>query len=258
MHPLIARFLDLPATVAVLEKRGPSQDPDEAALLAEAEKAPGDRSTILLTKGRAQPSSEVQQTAIVLLTRAASARLKDDPTLGPKAAAARASLAAEGATAEEADALIAQVLLEEAFGYASDPSHFDQELVAETLDSLIPLSKLKTELVDDWLDQFAKSGPKSTSALRLSVAETLFEAAWSDGPQPISLEHLDDTLERLTAHVASTDLVAARGALGELLGFLRDKAIVGPERFLRLTQLLESASTEPSTHADEEAEDEDG
>lgn len=256
MHPLIARFLNLPATVALLEKgRVEGLDADEAALVAEAERAPKERAVILEAKGRAQPSNEVQQQAIILLTRAATARLESDPTLGPKALAARAALAAEGATSEEANALVSQVLLEEAFGYASNPSYFDADYVAETLDSLIPLARLNTELVDDWLDQFVKRGPKSTQALRLSVAETLLEAAWSEGPQPVTFEHLDDTLERLTETVASSELLAAKGALEELVDFLKAQAIIGPQRAGRLTQLIRSAASEGASDSEDGEDD---
>jgi hypothetical protein len=258
MHPLIARFLDLSATVALLEKGDvPGLDPDEAALVAEATRAPKERAAILGAKGRAQPSNEVQQQAIVLLTRAATARIDSDPALGPKARAALAALGAEGATPDEANALVAQVLLEEAFGYASDPSHFDADYVAETLDSLIPLARLNTDLVDDWLEQFAKRGPKSGQALRLSVAETLLEAAWSEGPQPIAFEHLDDTLERIGDTVAASELEAAKVTLEELVEFLRSQGIIGAQRATRLTQLIKSAADEdPADSEGEEPEDE--
>jgi hypothetical protein len=263
MHPLIARFLDLPATVAVLEKgEVPGLDSDEVALLAAAARAPRERAAIVASKDRAQPSNEVQQQAIVLATRAATARLRDDAALGPKAAAAVSALLAEGATADEAEALISQVLLEEAFGYASDPSHFDEPYVAETLDSLVPLSKLSSEVVDDWLDAFAKGGAREAKVMRLSVAETLLEAAWAEGPQPISFEALDDALDHLADSVATTELSTARAALEELLGFLASRGVIGPERVQRLVHHVKSTASEARDDSDEaedgeEAEEED-
>lgn len=257
MHPLIARFLDLEATVAVLEKgSGAPLDPDEAALVAQGARTPADRAAILAAKGKAKPSSKLEERAIVLLTRAATTRLEADAALGPKVSAARAALTAEGATVEEADGLLAQVLLEEAFGDASDPSTFDAEWVSETLESLVPLSKLSAELVDDWLERFAKGGPAKDRALRLTVAETLLEAAWSSGPQPIGLEHLDDALDELSETVAPSELPTARASLGELIVFLAGQGVVGPRRLERLTRLLESAAHDGAPGSAEEVDDE--
>ena len=78
-----------------------------------------------------------------------------DSMLGPRVATARDALKKEGASDAEADDLIAQAVLEEAFGYAEDPGHFDAEYLAETLESLAHLAGVTQEKVDEWLENFA-------------------------------------------------------------------------------------------------------
>ncbi len=260
MHPLIARFLDLPVAVAALEKadQAVALSVDEAALAESAAAHPKSKAAVLKAKGKAQVSPESQQHLILLTIEAATALVARDPALGPKVTAANAALQSEGAEDEEAHQLVAQAVLEEAFGYAEDPGHFDAEFLAETLDGLVPLSKVNSDLVDEWLEKFSKMG--ADQPMRFKVAETLLDAAWSEGPQPISPEHIDDTLEALAGSVASSEFVKAGDSLIGFLTYLAKQKIVGPQRLERLNHLVRSAlasGVELDHDLDEEEDDED-
>lgn len=256
MHPLIARFIDLPATLTALEKEASEAtlDTEEAALLSAAAAFPTARAAVLKAKGSKTPSNETQQQLIVLATRAAALRIGVDPVLGPRVASAKAALQAEGASEGEADDLIAQAVLEEAFGYAEDPGVFDAEYLAETLDSLVFLSRVTQETLDDWLEVFARAAGAGDRALRLKVAEVLLESAWSEGPQPVTPEHLDEAIEQLADTVAESEFSRAASTLSLFLNFLAEKQVVGTQRKARLEQVLASAT---SGGAESEDDDED-
>ena len=256
MHPLIARFIDLPAALLALEKESADTtlDTDEAALIAAAVAFPRARASVLKARGAKSPSSEAQQQLIVLATRAAAIRISIDPVLGPRVTSAKAALEAEGATASEADDLIAQAVLEEAFGYAEDPEVFDADYLAETLDSLVHLAKVTQDKLDDWLEAFARGGSAGDRALRLKVAEVLLESAWSEGPQPITPEHLDDAIEQLADTVAESEFTRAAQTLSLFLGFLAQQHLVGAQRKTRLEQVLTSATARGAESEDDDAE----
>lgn len=258
MHPLIARFIDLPATLTALEKEASEAtlDSEEAALLAAAAAFPKARAAVLKAKGAKTPSNETQQQLIVLATRAATLRIGFDPVLGPRVNSAKAALAAEGASEREADDLIAQAVLEEAFGYVEDPGVFDAEYLAETLDSLVFLARVTQETLDDWLETFARAGGTDDRAMRLKVAEVLLESAWSEGPQPVTPEHLDDAIEQLADTVAESEFAKATQTMSLFLGFLVGKQVVGSQRKARLEQVLASA-TSGGAEDDEDETDED-
>ena len=259
MHPLIARFLDLPTAIATLEKAESDStlDADESALLAASIASPKSREAVLKAKGKQKASAEAEQHLIVLATRAATKRLSVDPKLGPRMTSARAALEKEGASAEEAEGLIAQAVLEEAFGYAEDPGAFDADYLAETFDSLAHLGAITQDTIDTWLEDFAKQGNADERALRLSVAEAVLESAWSDGPQPITPEHLDEALEKLGDLVAESDFTKATQTVELLLTFLLSKHVVGRERAERLSHLAKTASTGGADPFEDEAQDED-
>lgn len=260
MHPLIARFIDLPAAILALEKADQEStlDSEEAALIAASTAFPKARTAVLKARGTKTPSSETQQQLIVLATRAATLRIQVDPMLGPRVTSAKAALRGEGATEAEADGLIAQAVLEEAFGYAEDPEVFDAEYLAETLDSLAYLSRVTQETVDDWLERFARGGAAGDRALRLKVAEVLLESAWSEGPQPVTPEHLDDAVEQLADTVAESEFAKAAQTLTQFLDFLGEQHVVGSERKARLEQVLQSATARGAeSEDDDEGQDED-
>ncbi|MFZ5445727.1 MAG: hypothetical protein ACOZQL_37385 [Myxococcota bacterium] len=257
MHPLIARFIDLPVAVATLDKleNEATLDSDESAFINAASAFPKARAAVLKARNSKSPSPEAQQQLIVLAVRAAAGRLAFDPTLGPRVATAKAALEKEGATPEEAEALIAQTLLEEAFGYAEDPEAFDADFVAETLESLVYLATVTQESIDGWLEAFSKKAPAGDRPLAVKVAETLLEAAWSDGPQPITPEHLDDAIDQLAQSVASSEVPKAIELVIALLAFLAEQRILGPERRKRLEQIAGSARNAGVEVSDEEEEE---
>ncbi|PZR16626.1 MAG: hypothetical protein DI536_05560 [Archangium gephyra] len=258
MHPIIARFLDLPQAIAALEKleTETTLDSEESALIAAAANHPKSRAAVLKARGSKNVTSEAQQHLIILATHAATSRIAVDPILGPRVTSARAALLKEGASEEEADALIAQAVLEEAFGYAEDPDEFDGKYVGETLESLSHLAAVTQDTVDAWLEAFAKEGSAENRALRLSVAEAVLESAWSDGPQPITPEHIDEALERLGDLVAANEFEKATATVEQFLAFLFGKHVIGRERQARLTQIVKTAG---SNGADPfEGEEQDG
>jgi|APLak6261666879_1056058.scaffolds.fasta_scaffold00508_3 hypothetical protein len=259
MHPLIARYLDLPAAIATLEKleSEATLDSDESAFITAANKNAKARAAIMKARGAKTPSNDAQQHLIILATQAATARLAVDPLIGPRITSARAALQKEGASADEADGLIAQAVLEEAFGYAEDPEVFDAEYLAETIDSLAHLAHLTQETVDEWLETFAKQGAAGDRPLSLKVAEIMLEAAWSEGPQPITPEHLDDAVEQLADTVAESEFEKAVATLKSFLAFLVERHVVGKERAKRLEQILASATAHGAELEEEVDEDED-
>jgi hypothetical protein len=260
MHPLIARFLDFSAAVDALEKpaRGQPLDADEAALVAAAAAAPKSRKAVLEAKGSKQPSPTAQQHLIVLATRAATARLADDAELSAKLGAARAALLEQGAGAEEAEGLLAQAVLEESFGYDEDPDTFDAAFLAETLDGIRAMAAMTQDTVDEWLEAFARAGAAGERALRLKVAELVLEAAWGEGPQPITPEHIDEALEQLAEAVAGSEFPRAVALVTELLSALAQRGVIGPTRLARLAHVAQSAAAAgPDEGQGDEEPDED-
>lgn len=256
MHPIIARFLDLPAAIAALEKLDTETtlDSEESALIAAAATHPQSRAVVMKARGAKKVSNDAQQHLILLATHAATSRISVDPMLGPRVTSARAALEKEGATTEEADALIAQAVLEEAFGYAEDPDSFDAAYVAETLESLSHLAAITQDTVDAWLEAFAKDGGDDARALRLTVAEAVLESAWSEGPQPITPEHVDEALERLGDSVAASDFEKAAATVEAFLAFLFARHVIGRERQARLTQIVKTASPSGADPFEDDAE----
>ncbi|MFT3709245.1 MAG: hypothetical protein QM817_16520 [Archangium sp.] len=259
MHPVIARFIDFSNALGTLQKTDSEQtlDSDESAYLAAAAASPQAKAALLKAKDQKKPSSDVQQHLIVLATRAATIRIGVDAVLGPRITTAKTELQKEGATVEEADDLIAQAVLEEAFGYAEDPEHFDSPYLAETLESLAHLAHVTQETVDEWLETFAKEGTGDQRALNLKVAELLLESAWSEGPQPITPEHVDEALEQIADTVAQSEFTRALESLQRFLTALSKHHVIGVMRLERLEKLVSSARAAGADVDSEVEEDED-
>lgn len=265
MHPAIARFIDLQQTLAAFDKadRHASLDADEAALSLVASQEPTLVRAIRSARGTQRASPEVQAQLIVLATKAATEQLTHDATLGPLLRAAISGLLHHGASQEEALNLVTQAVLEEAFDSSEDPSHFDADFLTETWAHLPRLGTLTKEVVEDWVDSFVALGAAEQRPLRLRAAETLLAAAWGEGPQPIASEHLDEALLEMSNEASRADALRAGAILGEFLGFLAEKELLGPSRLNRLNQLLAASQGFPETSDDwdddddEEADDED-
>jgi len=257
MHPLIARFINLQKAVAALEKAEQSQslDSDESALAQAAAANPKLRATVLKAKGKSHPSLSAQQAGIVLATEAAAKVIAQDPVLGPKVTRALSALTLEGASDKEAQHLVAAAVLEESFGGAHSPDAMDTEWLAEALDTLVPVSKVNTDRVEEWLEAFAKKGDPGHKALRLKVAEALLDCAWGDGPQFITTEHVDDTLDQLETQVARSDLSRTPSTLAAFIAFLAEKGVIGPLRLERLTAIVKTAPARSAAEDDEDEEE---
>ncbi len=256
MHPLIARFLDVQRAATTLA--GLPADELDRALIAAAAKDPQAKAAVLAANGKPQPGSASQEAVILLATDAATELVLVDEHLALPAKRATEALLREGASPTEARALIATAVLEEAFGYAEDPAVFDRSFLAESFGSLEVLATVTEDTVDGWLDAFSKKGAPAERPLRLGVAQALLEAAFADGPQPITPEHADDALDTLAETLASNELERAAKALVDFITFLGEQKVIGSERGRRLSALVtQAAAAGLGEGDDEEADDED-
>lgn len=258
MHPLMRRFLDLSKVTDALEQ-GPGDD-DARALVAAIEADGKLKQQALASKGKQIVPNDLQQRLIIASTKAATQRVSADPTLGPKVRAAIDAVVAAGGAEDEGLSLVYQSVLDEGFGWLEDPEDFDATFLGETLDALVPLATVDTDAVEGWVDAFVKQVDGPQRPLRLAVAESLLEAAWSDGPQPVAAEHVDDAMDSLARSVASNELEQAGAVLVEFLGFLHEKKLIGATRLARLTEIAKAAALAPEQGdgEEEEGDDEDG
>lgn len=252
MHPLMSRFLDVTKVIEALER--PPAD-DDARALVEAIEAEGKlKQQVLASKGKEIVSNDLQQRLIIASTKAAAARIAADPTLGPRVRKAIEAVVASGGTELEGLSLVQQSVLDEGFAWPDDPDDFDTAFLSETLDSLVALAKVDTDAVEAWVDEFVKQVDSNERPLRVAVAEALLESSWSDGPQPIAAEHVDDAIDALSRSVASNELEKAGAALVAFLGFLASKQLLGPARLARLTDIAKAAASAPERAEEEEDE----
>jgi hypothetical protein len=259
MHPVISRFLNLTSAVETLEKstQALNLDPVEQAFVRQASAHPAIREALLAAKGKKQPGRSVQESLIFLSTFAAMSCLREDEAFAPKLASVTNAFLKEGATEEQASQFIVEAILEEAFAYAEDPTVFDRDFFAETLGTLERLATVGPEAVDDWLEDFARAGEAAHRPLRLSVAESLLNTAWSEGPAAITPEHLDDALELLEEGIAETERTSALETLSAFLAFLGDRNVLGPLRKARLSSLIANAIQAGPDVGDDDSEDDD-
>jgi hypothetical protein len=238
MHPLIFRFIDLKNAVEALE--GSAVSPDEKALQNAGEALPNSKSMVLSAKGKKSAPPAVQEHLIVLASHAAGLRLLEHETLGLKAHAVLKALIKEGATAEDAHAILAQTALEEAFGYSTDIDSFDAEFVAETLETWLNLAGVTQETVDALIESFVKN-EKQDQPQRLAVAETLLASAWAQGPASLNPESLDEALDSLLAGETSGSFPKILVLVEQFLKHLNNHKLLGKERLSRLVSIARSA-----------------
>lgn len=244
MHPVLSRFLDIHAAREVLRKAdaGESLD-DEERLWLEAAAASSDFAVHL--KGPAnQPGPDTQQATLYLATHAAARALQRDPDFQPHADAARSALKQEGASDEQVQQLFATVVLEEAFGYEEDARDFDRPYVGETLATLGPLARIDADKVDALRHAARKAAPEQVAKVYASTLEALLEAAWEDGPQPITPEHVQAALGDLVRVLKPREQQEVYRAMLEVLELLRKEGLVGPLRAQRLRSAAQEAAEE--------------
>jgi hypothetical protein len=256
VHPVIAAFLDVKTAVDTLERgvAGIPMGPDAMAFVAAA-RAHGDLSAFVLqAKGKEIASDDAQNATILIAVRAALARLPFDPVLGPQAKKAREALADAGADNDQVEQLLGGVLVEEAFTGDTDPDHFDTPFVHESFGELVELARLDETQVGNLMDAIAESAAPNIRPMQVACAETLFQAAWSEGPQSINVEHVEDALQMLTGD-DPTELSGVKAALESVLRFLSSQKLIGP---LRLERLLGHLKEWTLADEEDEEDEEDG
>jgi hypothetical protein len=255
VHPLIAAFLDVRTALEVMARAegGAVLAPDEARF-ASAAKAHPELTAEVKTSAGKRPSEDAQNATILLGVRAAVSSVDADPVLGPASRTARAAFTMAGASSEQIEQLLGGVLVEEAFTGDQDPTQFDLDFVKESLDNLPQLATLDGEKVSETIDAFANQIPAAQRPVSLACAETLFQAAWGEGPQSVNVEHLDEALELLTADVPA-ELDAVRPQMAVLLRFLSAHKFIGPLRLERLLGHLSQWTPPTDEIADDDGPD---
>lgn len=240
MHPLIARFLSLEAARETFrkEKAGEPLDSEEQLFVTAAAAHPQQRSEVLGVSGR-KLASDAQASLVLLATHTAARAIAKEPKLSSATAKAREALTAEGASDEEAEAFIAAILLEEAFGYEEEIDTFDAAFVEEALAEVPALAALTREGVDALMMRFSEKGATDAErTARAHIAKKLIDIAWSEGPTPINPEHMDQLVEAEIADQSEEVQEARLRATVELLQLLAHQGLIGPMRLSRLRAQL--------------------
>jgi hypothetical protein len=231
MHPVLARFLDLGHAQQAVRKirAGASLDAAEQALAKVIPRDPDKVAALLEARG-AHPSEEAQAALVFLAAHAALEALREAPAAAAALTRADLSLRGHGGSDAQVSALLASVLVEEAFGYEDSADSFDLPFVLETFEGLPKLLGLEPLEVDRIVARFVESAPKPLRTRAEKLARRLLEAAWGEGPEPINPEHVQIALE--DAGTEDTELLAG------FLNALGREGLVGPLRLARLVERL--------------------
>ncbi len=238
MHPVIAHFLDPKSVRSALDKSARGEPlSDVEMLFVNAATAHPDRKEKAL-KATSNGDMDDQQAALALAVFAALAQVEKDPVLSPVIQQARRALLEAGATNDDVQQFLSLVLLEEAFAFDDEADTFDTDLVAETFRTLPRLAGLDEDKVTRLEESFVHNVPANQRPLLLAVVEALFSAAWSDGPVPVSPEHVEGALEQLRGQTSDVDFEAAVKGLQALLQLLAREGLVGLQRLKRLLEAI--------------------
>ncbi len=268
MHPVIAHFLDPKAVRSSLDKSAKGEPLSDIELLfVNAATAHPDRKERAL-QATANGDMEDQQAALALAVFAALAQVERDPVLSPVVQQARRALIEAGATNDDVQQFLSLVLLEEAFAFDDEANTFDSDLVAETFRTLPRLAALDEDRVTKLEETFVHNVPADQRPLLLATVEALFSAAWSDGPVPVSPEHVEGAIEQLRGQTSDVDFGAAVKALQSLLQLLAREGLIGLQRLKRLLDAvgpMAAALSQPAEDDDadgdsdeEQGEDDEG
>ena len=224
--------MDFQTAWGVWQRRNGSapDEPTDAAFVSAARARPDLWSAVERAAGKAHPPEDAQNALLVLAARAASSVLEDDERLVGPLARARGALEEEGATPDQVEALVGAVLLEEAFGDDLPADGFDAAFVAESLETLAALATLTPQRVAALETAFAGGPDGPERRTRRIAAQALCGVAWSEGPDLISCEHLEEAALRLEPE--------QRGALAEFVDHLAEMRLIGPLRRRRLRRAL--------------------
>lgn len=255
MHPVIAHFLDPKSVRSALDKSSRGEALTEIErLFVNAATAHPDRKERAL-KATANGDMEDQQAALALAVFAALAQVEKDPVLSPIVQQARRALFEAGATEDDVQQFLSLVLLEEAFAFEDEADDFDTDLVAETFRTLPRLAALDEEKVTKLEETFVHNAGAEKRPLLLATVEALFSSAWSDGPVPVSPEHVDAALEQLRSQTSDADFDQAVKALQSLLQLLAREGLVGLQRLKRLLDAIGPMAIALSNPVEDDGDD---
>lgn len=255
MHPVIAHFLDPKAVRAALEKSSKGEPLSEFEQLFATAASKHPERKIRALRATSGGDLDDQQAALALAVFAALGVVEKDPVLSPIVQEARRALLEAGATDEEVQQFLSLVLLEEAFGFDDEADAFDTDLVAETFRTLPRLAALDEDKVAQLEEAFAQAAPPAARPLLLATVEALFSAAWSDGPVPVSPEHIETALEQVRGQTSDADFAAAVKSLQTLLQLLAREGLIGLQRLKRLLDTSNHVATALSLPAGEGDDD---
>lgn len=234
MHPLLLKFLtpESARAAAAKARAGEPLDADERTFTETLQRFP-EYAEALEQNQRSPAPPELQSMLLLIGSSAAARQLADHPRLEAATAAARAALRSEGASEEEGDSLLSVILLEEALASEEEPETFDEAWVQETLETVPALAQLTEEKVGKLLDE----ADEKEGAPGRAAAAMLLQTAWEDGPQPVTVEHLEEAAQGLADLPKRQRSEAIRG-LEAVIAALAAKGLIGPLRRGRLERAL--------------------
>lgn len=244
MHPTLARYLDPEAarTVLLLAESGEAIPEEHRHLVAAAKENPVQNRLVVKATGK-KLDAEAQQAVLFLATYAALRALEEEPSTKGMLEETKAALRELGAEASEVDAMLAQVVADEAFGTDQDPGRFDVEWFGEALVDLPKLAALEEEEeAHRMIADFAKQAPQGQAMLYESAAGTLLEAAWSEGASPVTIEHVEDALDAIAEQVEEALFPRAAVAVALFIELLNERGLMGDLRAERLSASARSAA----------------
>lgn len=237
VHPLVKRFLDFDVTLNALFGEA-FNDADVTAL----QRALSDRtdetiSRLRASKGLSKRSEFVEAEHLMLLSDAALYRLEADPQWADALAVPTAKLAASEATDEQARNLLLGCVVEECFGEGSDVDHFDAAWLRESFVTLGHLLDVTPEWVEAFQDEHSSGLEGARRDLARRATTALFNATWNEGIEAFTPAAVEEAWRSLLKR-RDVDPGLARVELLRLLEALRQRGLVGPLRYARLTSAV--------------------
>lgn len=238
MHPVFAHFIDLEKSRQTLLRRDAGEPPaskDETLWLAVADAFPEARDVVRGADPEDGDDPDVVEPMILLAAHTALRALEQDTRLSAPLADAKKALIDEGATEEQAQSLVASLILEEAFDEDQDAERFDADFIATSLTEVPALAALTQDALEALRLRFV-GVPKDP--VRKAAFEALIGSAWEEGPQFINGEHLEVAVEEGRRALNKDQRPALKEALEALLGTLVSEGLVSAARRERLQRRL--------------------
>jgi hypothetical protein len=234
MHPTLAQFLDLHVAWETLDsaRKGEELEAPEASFARTAAAHPDLTSAVLAGKGAPQAGEEAERALVLLAALTAVSSLGADEATAEPLRQARRALSEAGASEDEADAFIAQLVMEEAFGFEHEADDFHAPLFLETLGTVGALLALEEPDVTALVQAFVDGAPARKGTLYRDAARALLQQAWSEGVEPLSPEHVQGARAELGKRSGADEALAA------FLEHLETAKLVGPLRKAELLKAL--------------------